>query len=630
MKYKFFLSVLLLITTLLSANSVEIWVSPNGDDQNPGTREEPIATVSLALWKIRELRRINCPSITSGATIILKGGEYQLKQPLYFRPEDSGTEQAPTLLKAADGELPVLSGGVEVTGWQRLGENYNEFPKEARAKLWVADIPKIGGHRLLFRQMWVNNRKADRASNLSDGDLDRILSADFENEIFWIPSPDFKLDNIGQLEFNIHQWWAIANLRVKDMVAVGDSVAVSFHQPESRIEFVHPWPPPFIDEEKDKGGNSAFYFSNAPQLLNTPGEWYADMNKGKVYYWPRDEEDMNYAKVVVPYLENVVVMQGTLDNRVEHIHFNGISFQHTSWLRPSLQGHVPLQAGMYINDAYTLNPKGTPDKASLCNLAWIGRQPAAVVLRAAAYNRIENCEFRHMAATGLDLEFATSHNVVLGNLFTDIGGTGIQIGFFGDDSFEAHMPYDPIDQREVCQYETIANNLISYVTNEDWGCVGISVGFARDINIEYNEVSHVNYSGICVGWGWTSTVNVMGNNRIHANHIHHFARMMYDVGGIYTLSAQPNTVISENAIHDLLKAPYAHIPDHFQYIYFDEGSSYIKAINNWTEEAVFFSNTPGPGNEWDNNGPDVDEAIRQAAGLQHDYRYLKQKLEQLR
>ncbi|MFO7657023.1 MAG: right-handed parallel beta-helix repeat-containing protein, partial [Bacteroidales bacterium] len=149
-------------------------------------------------------------------------------------------------------------------------------------------------------------------------------------------------------------------------------------------------------------------------------------------------------------------------------------------------------------------------------------------------------------------------------------------------------------------------------------------GFAHDINISHNELSHLNYSGICIGWGWTKTITCMKNNMIHANYIHHFAKNMYDVGGIYTLSAQPNTEISGNRIEHLEKAPYAHIPDHYQYIYLDEGSSYIRVKDNWTEKDKFFSNSPGPGNEWLNNGPQVDSVIKENAGLRERYKDLLQ------
>lgn len=611
---------LVLLLSGLNLQAADIWVSPDGSDLNPGTRDEPLATLHMAFRKARELRRLSDPSIKEGVRIILRGGQYQLREPVVIRPEDSGTPESPTTVMAAEGERPLLSGGVRVEHWKKVQETIPGLPAAAAGKVWEAPIPMEWGTPLLFRQLWVGDRKALRASSLGDGELDRILSVNNEREEMWIPAPDAALAEAPRLELVIHQWWAIANLRVRSLEVDGDKAMVRFLQPESRIEFEHPWPAPFIDSENKYNGNSAFYFANAIELLNQPGEWYADYTAGRIYYWPRENEDMEQVSVVAPRLETLVDIQGTLDMPVSHLLFTGIEFQHTTWTRPSELGHVPLQAGMFLLDAYKLREPGTPDKAGLENQAWIGRQPAGVELRAARHIRFESCSFRHMAATGLDFAEAVQQSSVEGSLFEDIGGTGIQAGFFGDAAFEAHLPYDPADERELCQDLRIANNLVTDCTNEDWGCVGIGVGYARDITIEHNEISHVNYSGISLGWGWTRTISSMRNNRIHANYIHHFARQMYDVGGIYTLSAQPNTEISENRIEDLLKAPYAHIPDHYQYIYFDEGSSYIRALNNWTEADKFFSNSPGPGNHWENNGPQVSEEIKNAAGLEEPYR----------
>ncbi|PHN02435.1 right-handed parallel beta-helix repeat-containing protein [Flavilitoribacter nigricans] len=604
------------------AIAADIWVAPNGNDGNPGTESAPLLTIAMAQRKARELRRLGDPSIADGINIILKDGKYTLIEPLVFRPEDAGTATSPTRIIAAQGANPILSGGTTIRNWSRLSGELPGLPEAAQGKVWVADIPIVDGRRLLFRQMWVNGRKAIRASTLNDGPLDRILSVDKQQEEMWIPVPDFDLYAPGQLEFVIHQWWAIAMLRVSTVSVEGDQALVKFRQPESQIEFEHPWPAPFIDEKKEQNGNSAFYFANSLGLLNAPGEWYADLATGKLYYWPRVGEDLQKDECMVPVLDQIVQIKGTLDQPVSHLYFDGIGFEHATWLRPSVKGHVPLQAGWSITEAYKLKEPGTPDKAGLENQAWIERQSAAVTVENAHQIRFERCRFEHLAATGLDFVGGTHHNLVQGCIFRDIGGTGIQIGFFGSPEVEAHLPYDPSDERLVCQFETIANNRITDCTNEDWGCVGISVGYAHDINIEHNDVSHLNYSGICVGWGWTKTINSLKNNRVFANNIHHFAKNMYDVGGIYMLSAQPNTEIRDNSIHHLEKAPYAHIPDHFQYIYFDEKSSYIRAINNWTEQDKFFSNAPGPGNEWENNGPAVSDSIRLKAGLQEAYQYL--------
>lgn len=615
-----------LFSPVCAQPAAKIWVSPAGNDANPGSREKPKASLMMAQRQARELRRLHDPSVREGIRIILREGYYRLDEPLVFRPEDSGTADSPTIIEAAEGENPVVSGGVKVTGWKKAVSRESRSPAAAKGKLWSAGMPREGGRLSEFRQMWVNGKKAVRASTLGDGSLPRILSADKENEILWIPDPAFTVQDPGQLELVIHQWWAVANLRVKALRRQGDSLAVTFHQPESRIEFEHPWPAPYIDREKNKNGNSAFYFVNAPELLNQPGEWFADLDQGKVYYWPREGEDLTTAEVIVPRLETLVRVNGTADHPVRHLSFQGIGFSHTGWLRPSKQGHVPLQAGFSLTDAYNLPVKGTPDKATLCNQAWVERQPAAVAVRFGSDLTFEGCRFEHLAATGLDLIEGTCHNLINGNRFADIGGTGVQAGFFGDGAFEAHLPYDPADRRLLCHHETISNNLVTDVTNEDWGCLGIAVGFAHDITIANNEISEVNYSGISVGWGWTKTIGSMKNNRIIANHIHHFAKNMYDVGGVYMLGAQPNSEIRGNAIHHLEKAPYAHDPNHYQYIYFDEGSSFIRAMDNWTEADKFFSNTPGPGNEWVNNGPQVADSIKNAAGILPQYRRLLNSL----
>lgn len=626
MKNRSFIMVILTLFMSTQLFAQEIWLSPTGDDTHPGTKEEPMKTLLMAVRKARELRRLNDPSIKEGIHIILKEGTYQLVEPIILRPEDSGTKNSPTWIEAAEGQSPVIHGGMQVGNWIKLEDDLPGLPETAKGQVWVANVPKAGGRNIEFRQLWVNGKKAVRASTLNDGELNRILSVNKEKEEIWIPLHNKSLQNVGHLEFIIHQWWAIAMLRVKDIDIAGDSARITFHQPESRIEFEHPWPAPFIDEKKELNGNSAFYFVNAIELLNQPGEWFEDLNVGKIYYRPRDREDLTKDEVVIPYLETLVRIEGSPDLPVSNINFKGINFEYTTWLRPSKKGHVPVQAGWSILDAYRLKDWNLDSGSRWENHHWVERQPAGVTVRGANNIQFLRCNFQHMAATGLDFIWATNHDLVEGCIFNDIGGTGIQIGFFGGAHFESHMPYNPTDDREVCQFERISNNLITNCTNEDWGCIGISVGYAHDISIEHNEVSHINYSGICIGWGWTKKPSCMKNNRVHANRIHHFAKNMYDVGGIYTLSAQPNSVISENSIYKLEKAPYAHIPDHYQYIYYDEGSSYLKAIDNWTEKDKFFSNTPGPGNEWINNGPDVSEEIKNKAGLEPEFQDLLEEI----
>ena len=595
----------------------EIWISPKGSDFNDGTRQSPKATLTSALRQAREWRRTEDNRIQGGITIYMEGGTYAFHEPVFIRPEDSGTKESPTIIRSVGDEKVILSGGISINGWKKQG------------KVWVADVPAFNGRPLDFRQLWVNGKKAVRARDVEDFEkMNRICSVDEKNEILYVPAVSIRrlIDNKGNLkakyaEMVLHQMWCVANLRIRSVEVQGDSAAIRFHQPESRIQFEHPWPRPMVTTD---GHNSAFYLTNARELQDVPGEWYHDIDARKVYYYPREGEKMQEAEVIVPAVETLVRVEGTVDRPVCHIRFEKITFSYTTWMRPSEKGHVPLQAGMYLTDGYRIDPKMQRNYLNhpLDNQGWLGRPAAAVRVAAAKQIDFERCRFEHLGSTGLDYEEAVQGGVVRGCLFRDIAGNGLLVGSFSPAAHETHLPYDPADRREVCTQQHINNCYFTEIGNEDWGCLAIAAGYVGDVNIEHNEISEVPYSGISLGWGWTQTVNCMRNNRVHANLIHHYAKHMYDVAGIYTLGSQPKSYVTENCVHSIYKPGYVHDPNHWFYLYTDEGSSFITVRDNWTEGEKYLQNANGPGNVWENNGPKVDNDVRERAGVEAAYKDL--------
>ena len=533
----------------------------------------------------------------------LQPGTYRLSQPVILRPADSGTRII------AQGNVQ-LSGGVVIDGWRKEG------------RLWVADVPLWNGRPLEFRQLWVNGRKAVRARDVADFEqMHRILSVDKQREIIYVPRTAVanlpsSFFHLPSLEMVLHEMWCVANLRVKSISVDGDSAALSFHQPESHIHFMHPWPSPMVTS--DGKHNSAFYLTGTRELLDEPGEWWLDVKNEKLYYMPQPHEDMLSAEVMAPALETLLMVEGTPDEPVHDISLEGITFEHATWLRPSIKGHAPLQAGMYMIEAYKIRPQISRPNGDhkLDNQGWVGRPSAAVTINCATRLSFVDCIFRHTASTALDYHRYIDGGAVHRCTFTDIGGTAILAGSFGPEGHEAHLPYSPTDQREICTNLTISNNRIDDAANEDWGCLGIGAGFVRGIHIEHNEISNVSYTGISVGWGWNRQPCAMGDNVIRSNYIHHYARHMYDTAGIYTLGAQPNTFIEENVVDSIYKPSYVHDPEHWFYLYTDEGSSGITVRNNWTPSEKYLQNAVGPGNIWENNGPQVSDSIKHNAGLQ--------------
>ena len=366
----------------------------------------------------------------------------------------------------------------------------------------------------------------------------------------------------------IHQRWAIAILRIKDIQVKGKEAIVSFLEPESRLEFEHPWPQPVIGGEK---GNSSFLIRKTEQ---------------------RDG------------IEQLIIVCGTDKDPVEYIHFENITFENTCWNRPLHKGHVTLQGGFPIIDAYKLKKEGLPWATSLENQAWIERPIAAVSVTHARHVDFSDCLFRKLGSTALDYVTGISDCNIIYNRFEDIGGTAILAGSFAESPREVHRPYT--DLAPQCSRLLIHQNTIRNASCEDWGAVGIGCGYVTNTDITDNTVCHVNYSGICVGWGWTPKYTGMRHNRISGNTVTDFARQLYDAGGIYTLSNQPESVIENNIIDSLGTAPYA-TNDRGFYIYLDAETDGYTICNNRCPELKFGDNHPGPSVIWENNGPKTEQ-----------------------
>ncbi len=565
-------------------------------------RITPDSSLADAIRQAREMKRTGQASTM---TIHLAPGIYRLYEPIRLRPEDSGL----TII----GHDAIISGGQEINIW-----------KEQDQSLYVADIPDFNGRPADFRQMWRNREKAVRARDVVDFEqMHRILTYDKRNQVLWIPKA--AVDSLLQenkvkegceyIEMVLHEMWCTSNLRIKSLTPQGDSVAVRFHDPEAKIQFEHPWPSPMTP---NTGHPSPFYLTNAKPLLDNPGEWYHDIREHKLYYYPREHEGtVKVLLATYPVLETLVEVVGTTDYPVRDITIKGVTFSHTTWMRPSEKGHVPLQAGMYLTEAYKLRPQiDRPNNHNLDNQGWLGRADAAVELRYAENVDFEDCRFEHLGGSGLDYVVGCKGGKVSNCRFNDIAMNGLVVGSFSPEGLETHLPYQPADPREVCSGLTIEQSEFYDISNEDWGCVAIAVGYVSGINIEHNTIHDVSYTGISLGWGWNRDSVCMKDNKVHANLIYNYAQHMYDCAGIYTLGNQPGTVISENVVRDIAKPSYVHDPDHWFYLYTDEGSSNITMRDNWTPSEKFLQNANGPGNIWENNGPQVNEQIKRNAGRQ--------------
>lgn len=592
------------------------YVSPVGNDSNPGTKSQPFRTLEKARNVVRTAKK----SMTHDIIIYLRGGEYRLTSPLLLEREDSGVNGHNIIYKAHPGETPHINGSQAITGWEpveqgvyralvgplRFRQLYVNGVRATRARtpnvgtyyrlrFWdtsgrtvvvnkdeVGDWRRLNGAELVVQKHW--NQNILRIAGFSDFSYCRGLTSGFAG-LRTLPAAQWSqsVRLLGSCAKELLTFWEAR------------SVAVIPAEPERTRSFDQQMP------QRTEG--QAYHFENAYEFIDAPGEWYLDTEAGKLFYKPRVGEDLASASVVVPGLETLVRIQGTLAAPVHHLVFDGLTFEYTTWLLPDHEGFIGDQAGVSFTE-FQLSDESILYKG--------GRMPAGIYLEAAHQIRFERNTFRHMGGSAVVLHSAAQQISLTGNLIEDISGNGIAV--------DMNLEGNPSDPRIILKRIDILNNSVSRVGRDYYGSVGIHVGYVQEATIEHNEVSDMPYTGISVGWGWTLKGTALKDNIIRQNHVHHVMNLLDDGGGIYTLSKQPGTYISENYIHDIKRSPWAGAYP-VAGIYLDEGSDLITVQNNVlqnVEQNIYLNSVSKPPVGSQNrfmNNEGFSQSIMSSAGL---------------
>lgn len=132
-------------STPVSAQSagVQIYVSPNGDDDADGSLQTPLRTLEGARDMIRDMKSSGLPA--GGVTVNLRGGTYSLvEQSFELTEEDSGTAESPIVYQSYPGETAVISGSVQADGahFEPVSDQaiLDRLPEESRDHVLVYDV----------------------------------------------------------------------------------------------------------------------------------------------------------------------------------------------------------------------------------------------------------------------------------------------------------------------------------------------------------------------------------------------------------------------------------------------------------------------------------------------------------
>ena len=597
------------------------YVAPSGSDANPGTEAAPFKTITKAQKAVREING----TMTGDIVVYLREGTYQLNSTVNFDERDGGKDGHYVRYKAYKGENPLITGGKPITGWTIHDEANN---------IWKAE--GVDGR---FRQLYVNGKKAVRAcfpnaiasdekgAGTFDHDFVRLSKVDSTGRAFDVSAEYIKnIKNIEDVEIHLMIAWAESILRLEKAEVNGGTAKLIPKDPERTKLFHRAYPMLGTAFQSNPPKQQVFYLENSYDLIDAPGEWYLDEKNQTLFYKPRSGENMGSANVVAPRLNTMFSVLGRdTKNKVGYMSFEGLNFAHSNYTRPSEEGFLDLQAANFNVDVLPDPGRGNWERLN-SNKFLLWRPDAGFRVENAHHFLVKNCTFTQMAATGLDFVSGTNDDVIEGNVFYEIGAAGIMLGkFYQDSTTEIHIAYNPSDKEEISTRDTIRNNLVTNVTNEHQGAVGIGAGYPRYVVIENNEISYTYYSGISLGFGWTKDQTAMTNNHVNKNNIHHISRLLCDSGPIYTLSNQgTGSEIKENYLHDYSASKWS---DYWVLpIYLDEGSSGFTVENNSYRNAPSGVGRNQAGQFTERNNGGYIESVAAAAGLQGDFKNLADKI----
>ncbi len=500
-------------------------------EPNAARSDGPFATLPRARDAVRSLKKQG--PLAEPVTVYLHEGTYRIEKTLEFTPEDSGTEKAPVTYAALAGQRPVLSGGRPITGWHK-----------GPGPLWTAAIPAVKDGSWYFHQLFVNGQRRTRARTPNQGYLytEGIL-APFDRSK-WYQADILAKRGFRFRDHDIQRWKNFNDA----LIVVYHSWTTSIHfitelDPQERIVKLAPrsaWPIGYWWEY-----NTRYHVENVIEALDQPGEWYLERTTGVLSYWPLPDENLTRAEVVAPVVrQTLVAFQGepAAKKYVEHLRFQGISFQHADCL---------------IAPDMPLDHQGATEQRPLI---------AAIGLRHAAF---ENCELAHAGENGLWLDAGCTDNLVRRCHIHDLGASAVFVG----PKKAGNTPETSVERNVV------DNNFLHDGSHIFRGSQGVWIGRSSYNQVTHNEISDFHHLGISVGYSWGYAPSSAHHNLVAFNHVHHIANGYFsDGGGIYTLGISPGTVIRNNVVHDVVPTPL--MPVGGCGIYHDEGSTGILVENN--------------------------------------------------
>ncbi|MDW5290774.1 PDZ domain-containing protein [Formosa sp. PL04] len=543
MKYVSF--ILIMAITLSSCRTqdndavTKLYVSVEQSAQADGSKTQPFSTLNEAVNKALELKQNNSKL---NIEINILAGDYNLEKAILITPELSGIS-----IKGAGASDVTIKGSKTLElNW----ESYND-------NLFVADVDA----NLDFDQLIINGNPQilarypnyDETAHYWNGSAADAISVD---RIATWKQPE------GAYFHALHGGkWGGFHFVITGVNEDGTAILEGGQQnnrgsePHEELRMVE----------------------NVFEELDSPGEWFLDTDKNKLFYWPTADVNIETSTIEVDVLKDLIQVIGTIDNPVKDVSISGITFKYTK--RTFMEDFEPL-----LRSDWSIYRGGV--------LFFEGTENCKV---------IDN-EFTNLGGNVIMVSNYNSGLQIKGNHIHENGASAVS--FIGDPSAVRSPSFNYGQFVDLKDMDTIAgpknelyprdciveDNLIHRIGRIEKQTAGVQIAMAMDITVSHNSIYDVPRAGINIGdgtWGGhilefndvfntvleTSdhgSFNSWGRDRFWLPKRQLMDSITMEIPDMYTWDAVKTTVIRNNRFRC----------DHGWDVDLDDGSSNYHIYNN--------------------------------------------------
>ena len=361
-------------------------VSPDGSDANPGTLEQPFATLQRAQQAVRQTRG------RAPVTVYLRKGTHYLSDTLVFTAADSGTQTAPVVYRAYQDEPAVISGGTPLTGLTWIPYRDGIMQASVRAGLTTD-------------QLFVNGRKLRMARYPNFNAAERIFNG-YAPDAIGAGRVGRWADPTGGFLHAMHRhMWGDYHYRITGKGADGT------------LQYEGGW-----QNNRQMGMHDRYRFvENIFEELDAPGEWFLNTQTHTLYVVPPAGLDLGTSSVEAVRLRHLVEFRGTQQDPVQHVTLRHLVFRHAA--RTFMDNREP----MVRSD-------------------WTTYRGGAVLLDGTEDCRLEGCVLDQVGGNAVFVNNFNRRVTIRACRIADVGANGV--AFVGDPN-AARNPLFEYGQRQA-------------------------------------------------------------------------------------------------------------------------------------------------------------------------------------